>query len=113
VSYLRIEPCLWRRQYQKCPGLHLREGSTLFRLFHQFAPLEVVRKPCRRVIPEVLVGLGRLKAVIYSSDRGQSGRPRTYVHFMEAPPMLASDRTGRQLYIVGGNYQVTKRGIEG
>jgi hypothetical protein len=26
---------------------------------------------------------------------------------------LASDASGKQLYIVGGNYRVTSRGIEG
>jgi len=27
--------------------------------------------------------------------------------------MLASDPSGKQLYILGGNYRVTARGIEG
>ena len=65
------------------------------------------------MIPDVLVRLGRLKALIYTSDRGQQGCPRTFIHFMESPTTLACDTVGRQLYIVGGKYQVTKRGIEG
>ena len=58
-----------------------------------------------------LVDLGRLRGVIYS--RGSSGGSRTYIPFMRTPPRLACDRTGRQLYVLGGNYRVTKRGIEG
>jgi hypothetical protein len=67
---------------------------------------------CRRR-PEVRLQVGRLKGLIYSADRGRRGRPRTYVHFMETPPLLTCDPGGRQLYIVGGRYRVTSRGIEG
>jgi hypothetical protein len=65
------------------------------------------------MIPNVLVKLGQLRGVIYSSDKEQCGRPRTFIHFMETPPLLASDADGKQLYIVGGKYRVTSRGIEG
>jgi hypothetical protein len=64
-------------------------------------------------MPDVLVKVGQMKGVIYSSDKEQCGRPRTFIHFMETPPILASDALGKQLYIVGGNYRVTSRGIEG
>jgi hypothetical protein len=61
----------------------------------------------------VLVHLGYLKGLIYSSDKGDRGQPKTYVHFMETPPRLTCDPHGRQLYVVGGRYRVTRRGIEG
>jgi hypothetical protein len=60
-----------------------------------------------------LVHLGALRGLIYSSDKGGYGRPKTYIHFMETPPRLACDPRGTQLYIVGGRYRVTPRGIEG
>ena len=66
-----------------------------------------------RRVPEGLVDLGELRAVVYRSDRGQLGRPRSFIHFMESAPRLACDPSGRQLYIVGGRYRVTRRGIEG
>ena len=72
-----------------------------------------LRRPCRRLMPNVLVKSGRLRGVIYSSDKEQCGRPRTFIHFMDTPPLLASDADGKQLYIVGGKYRVTSRGIEG
>lgn len=68
---------------------------------------------CRRLIPPVLVQLGFLRGLIYSSDRGQPGCPRTFVHFMRTPPRLACDPAGSQLFILGGRYRVTRRGIEG
>jgi hypothetical protein len=61
----------------------------------------------------VLRHVGRLKALIYSADRGRAGRLRTYIHFMHTPPRLMCDAGGTQLYIVGGRYRVTSRGIEG
>jgi len=32
---------------------------------------------------------------------------------METPPLLACDPSGTQLYVVGGRYRITERGIEG
>lgn len=89
------------------------QARELFERFHCFAAPRVIRRPCRRLIPPVLVRLGQLRGLIYSSDRGQRGRPRAFIHLMETPPTLACDPEGRQLYIIGGRYRVTSRGIEG
>jgi len=90
----------------------LTDARTLFERFHDFAPPTILRRRCPPM-PPVLVKLGRLRGVIYSSDKWQSGKPRTYIHFMDRPPLLACDPTGTQLHIVGGRYRVTARGIEG
>ena len=58
-----------------------------------------------------LVDLGALRGVIYTRDHG--GIKRTYIHFMDDPPRLACDPDGRQLYVLGGSYRITRRGIEG
>jgi hypothetical protein len=91
----------------------LRLGEDLYRQFNLFEPtrLDYVHHP--RLIPPIVVELGELAGLIYRSDKWQPGRPRTYIHFMENPPRLASDVSGTQLYIVGGDYRVTPRGIEG
>ena len=91
----------------------IESARRLFERFHSFAPPRVVRQQCRREVPHVLVKLGELRGLIYRSDKEQCGRPRTFIHFMETPPLLTCDPTGTQLYIVGGNYRVTPRGIEG
>jgi hypothetical protein len=61
----------------------------------------------------VLVQLGEAVGLIYRSDRWQRGRTRTYIHFMKDPPLLASNVAGTQLFLIGGSYRVTSRGIEG
>jgi hypothetical protein len=91
----------------------IQAAEKRFRLFHCFAPAQVVRAPCRRVIPKVLVHLGYLRGLIYSSDKQTPKQPRTYIHFMETPARLACNPEGTQLYIIGGRYRVTPRGIEG
>ena len=88
-------------------------GARLYRTFNRFKPARVVRSRHRRVMPPVVVELGRLTGLMYRSDKWQRGRPRTFIHFMEDPPRLVCDTAGTQLYVVGGRYRVTARGIEG
>jgi hypothetical protein len=85
----------------------------LYREFNDFDPSRVVRFRNSRLIPPVVVELGELVGLIYRSDKGQRGWPRAYIHVMEDPPLLVSNVEGTQLYIVGGSYRVTGRGIEG
>ena len=87
--------------------------DRLFRRFIGFSAPRVIRRPCQRLIPEMLLSLGYLRGLIYSSDREEPGCLQTYIHFMETPPILACDPQGTHLYIVGGRYRVTPRGIEG
>lgn len=88
-------------------------GIGLYRRFNRFGPSRLARVSHRRLMPPLVVELGELVGVVYRSDKWQPGRPRTYIHFMADRPRLVSDVAGRQLYIVGGSYRVTRRGIEG
>lgn len=88
-------------------------GRALFERFHRFAPPAILHRRCPRLMPRVLVKLGRLRGLIYTSDKGSRGRPRTYVHFMRTMPLLVCNPEGTQLHILGGRYRVTARGIEG
>jgi hypothetical protein len=90
-----------------------RRGSALYLQFNGFVPSRVISVTHPRVIPPVVVELGELVGVIYRSDKGCPGRPQTYIHFMESPPRLVCNPEGTQLYVVGGNYRITRRGIEG
>lgn len=65
--------------------------------------------------PRVLVELGELRALVYRAARGTgaAGRRQSYVHHFETPPRLLADPEGRRLFIAGGRFRVTRRGIEG
>jgi hypothetical protein len=89
------------------------QARGLFERFHLFKPGLITPARCRRVMPDIVVRLGKLRGVIYSSDRGQRGCPRNFVHFFDRPPTLACDGRGEQIFIIGGRYRITRRGIEG
>ena len=56
-------------------------------------------------------GYGGIAGLVYTKDHGETRR--TYIHFMDDPPRLMCDADGRQLYVLGGSYRITHRGIEG
>ena len=89
------------------------QGAALYREFYRFGSSRVIRLHHLRLMPPVVVELGELVGLIYRSDKGQPGRWRAYIHLMQDPPRLVSDVAGTQLYLVGGSYRVTPRGIEG
>jgi hypothetical protein len=89
------------------------EACAKFREIRRFAPGRTLRLRCPRLMPRVLVQIGELRGLIYTTDRGMPGNRRTYIHFMERPPLLACNSRGDQLYVLGGEYRVTRRGIEG
>jgi hypothetical protein len=95
------------------PSGHDPQAAALYRTFNGFAPKRMRTVRHDRLMPPVVVELGELVGLIYRSDKYKRGQPSTYIHFMEVPPTLASDPQGTQLYVVGGNYRVTSRGIEG
>lgn len=106
-------PSLMGQISEAIPMESLQRGMGLYRGFNGFEPARIERVHHPRVIPPVVVELGELAGLIYRSDKGQTGQPQTYIHRMENPPRLVSNIEGTQLYIVGGSYHVTPRGIEG
>ena len=61
-----------------------------------------------------LTPLGELRGVIYRTRRVPGEAPKNYVHFFQGrSPLLVTNPTGTRLYIIGGHYRVTQRGIEG
>jgi len=55
-----------------------------------------------------------LRGVIYRTRRTPGEAPKNYVHFFQGrSPLLVTNPTGTRLYIIGGHYRVTQRGIEG
>src|SRR5215470_14134427 len=96
----------------------LEDGKELYRVFHNSPARRVIRLRYERRcdhngLPRALVDLGALRGLIYSADRDGCGRVKTFIHFMETPPRLMCDPQGSQLYVVGGRYRITRRGIEG
>jgi hypothetical protein len=66
-----------------------------------------------RIVRLPLKPVGELRGVIYRTRRVPGEAPKNYVHFFKRSPLLAADPMGRRLFIIGGQYRVTNRGIEG
>lgn len=62
--------------------------------------------------PRVMLTLGDCIGIMYRTHRG--GRTDNYLHRFKksARPTLAVSSDGRTLYLLGGEYRVTDRGIE-
>lgn len=61
-----------------------------------------------------MVALGYLRGLIYQSTKEGEKKDQNYIHALEpALPLLCTDEDGLRLFIVGGDYRVTARGIEG
>lgn len=90
----------------KLPREEVAKAARLYANFHE--------RPARRIrlvpvhMPLVAMQIGRLDAVLYSSDHGTR-----YKHSFKGKsrPYLVASHDGRTLAIVGGRFQMTARGI--
>jgi hypothetical protein len=66
----------------------------------------------RDIADDVLVSVGRVEAIAYSTRRG--GKRESYQHEFKpsSRPVLAVSHDGRRLYLLAGAYRFTARGIE-
>jgi Transglutaminase-like superfamily len=103
-----------RMESRRTPSLggYVRDAGELYSRFTSLPVRSIRRIAHSRLIPPIVVELGRLVGLIYRSNKWV-GRPRNYIHYMQDPPQLVCDVAGRRLFIVGGTYRVTARGIEG
>lgn len=62
--------------------------------------------------PAVVVYLGELVQVNYRTRKGKNGTVEYYHRFTKPLPILVSDPKGKHLYVVGGRFKITDRGIE-
>lgn len=91
----------------------LNAADSFYSNFHWGRDAKSVLKTQVKQIPEVLVSLGELHAIEYKAAKGERGK-ETYRHvFHKEKPIVCCDPRGRDLYIVGGSYHITERGIEG
>lgn len=62
-------------------------------------------------IPAVAVAIGEVDGILYSTVR--DGRLEKYIHKFHKSdrPLFVVDPHGKCLYLIGGNYRFTERGI--
>ena len=106
-------PCVKNATPKQTVERALRRADSFYNDFHWGRDAKEIIKTRIKATPKVLVSLGELHAVEYKAAKG-NGRKVTYRHvFHKEKPILCSDSRGRDLYIIGGDYIITERGIEG
>lgn len=89
----------------------IRRAVARFTNFHGDPPADIKRINLRRQ-DRVVLTVGEVKGIMYDTVR--DGRRESYLHrfrSVKARPLLAVSSDGRQLYLIGGSYSVTARGI--
>ena len=93
------------------PSLRVRKKEAMER-FSDFTGHEVVQEDVVSVeVPEVGFKIGECDGVLYTTVR--DGVTEHYIHKFKknARPQLVSNFNGKQLYLIGGRYRFTERGI--
>lgn len=90
--------------------VQIREASKLYSDFtgHEAKDFEMVEKP---EVPDVMLVVGDIDGVMYTTVR--DGVEEKYVHQFKkkSKPLFCVSHDGKQLYLIGGSYDFTERGI--
>lgn len=88
----------------------LRKAEQLYEDFSGHEA-EVIGRMPKPVVPDVALAIGEVDGILYSTIR--NGKVERYIHRFKAKsrPLLASSHDGKQLYLLGGAYDFTERGI--
>lgn len=91
--------------------VQLREAAKLYENFSGH-DAEVVASLDKPEMPDVLVAIGEIDGIMYSTVR--DGVKEKYIHkfAVDARPLFAVSFDGSQLHMLGGAYDFTERGIE-
>lgn len=101
------------REHIDNPPRAVREGLALFKRWSGREARAVSRVKVPEGLPRVLVNLGHLTDIGYSSDKW-GGKRQRYIHATGRPrPILAASPDGRQLFILGGGVRVRAEGLVG
>jgi hypothetical protein len=99
-----------KRSLTRVPRALLGQAGRLFEDFtgDKSANVQRIKKP---EIPEVLVAIGTIDGILYSTVRDH--KVERYIHkfVAKARPTFAVSPDGKQLFMLGGAYNFTERGI--
>ncbi|MDE2021017.1 MAG: hypothetical protein KGJ13_11825 [Patescibacteria group bacterium] len=94
----------------KVPPSQVSRAGNLYREFsgHEPDETETIEIP---EMPRAVLVIGELEGVIYSTVRDDVGE--RYIHRFKksSRPLLCASPDGEQLFIVGGSFEFTDRGI--
>lgn len=99
-----------RRSTRNFADAEIRKAASLYERFsgHEATEGEIVRV---RQLPKVGVCIGTVDGILYTTVR--DGKVEKYIHQFKAvdKPRFVVAPDGKALFLVGGNYDFTERGI--
>jgi hypothetical protein len=90
--------------------LQIQEAAALYADFSGHEP-EIVGKLDKPVIPDVLIGIGEVDGIMYSTVRDSVLEKYIHKFKKNSRPLFAVSHDGKQLFMLGGAYDFTNRGI--
>lgn len=103
-------PCRERNPVPPSRKVQMRNAAKLFSDFtgHEAEIVDEIEKP---VIPDVMLVVGEIDFIGYTTVR--DGVKEKYIHKFKrsAKPDFAVSHDGKQLHLLGGNYDFTEQGI--
>ena len=90
--------------------IQIEAAAQLYADFSGHEP-EIIGTLDKPTVPDVLIGIGDIDGIMYSTIR--DGKLERYVHEFKktSRPLFAVSHDGKQLYMLGGAYTFTERGI--
>lgn len=91
-------------------GSAVRKSAHLYTNFTGHEDVEITKIKVPQ-IPDAVVAFGTVDGILYSTVR--DGVAEKYIHKFKAAsrPLLCASPDGKQLYLIGGSYDFTDRGI--
>ena len=109
----RLKPKTTARKKNPVPASSRADEKEAARLYERFTGHDAqeagrIEKP---VIPEALAMIGTCDGILYTTVR--DGVTEKYIHKFKAAarPIFAVSPDGSQIYLLGGDYNFTERGI--
>lgn len=89
--------------------MSLKKAARLYRAFREGAPRRVKRVAFK--MPSAVMVMGHCDAIEYSTTHG--GKAKLYRHDFApgSKPLLCAGTDKGQLFLIGGRFKVTARGI--
>lgn len=91
-------------------GADVRKAAELFTDFtgHDDPRLSKIRIP---QMPKAVLAIGQVDGIMYSTVRDNVAEKYIHEFRKSSRPLLAASPDGKQLYLIGGSYDFTERGI--
>lgn len=99
------------RRKNPVPLSQLAAAKRLYSNFSGHEPATVVARIKKPVMPDVVAEIGTVDFIGYTTVR--DGKIESYIHKFTstARPLFCVAPDGKQLYMIGGSYNFTERGI--